>query len=717
MNDNKKKLFNRYKVIFLFILLFAVAIAGKLFKTTVVDAANWNAYAEKSLRDSVVIYPQRGNILASDGSLLAANVVIYDLRIDFGASPFRADTLKKYVAPLCDSIHSVIDKTVDPKKLKDKILSQLEKYENAKSRYVEAVKEKKPELVQKNLKKEMNCARKVTLLTKCPAIEMEQLLSFKYFKTKGGSGTLDKDGKTKRLKPYGTMASQSIGAVVEKRIDRNTLIVHGVTGLERSLDSLLFGTPGIGSSIQLTNGIRTWAEIEPQRGYDIVTTIDIRMQDILETELRNKCIETKAEWGTAVLMDVETGEIKAISNLRRNDSDSTYHEGLNYALMGFEPGSVIKPISMMIALEDNLVKLNEKIPTGRSFPYAGGNPISDAHAYTALTPAEVIEASSNIGMAKITLRGFEKEPWKFRERLGEIGMFDHMNLGIYGERLPSIPKLGDKNWDRISLTRISYGYATRIPPIYTLMFYNAFANGGKLVRPRIVKELWKNEVCDTVFPVSYIRERICRPEVASEICDMLKSVVWGNHGTAKALRNNFVSISGKTGTAYDIVDGKYDTRKKRLAFCGFFPSENPKYSCIVLMSHANKGASYSSGMVLMNTALKMYSRGMLGNVSDYRDESDNRNTPATFYAIDNDASNNIKEGLGLQSVRKMQPRKTADGVPSVLGMGLREAVMTLEKAGLNVCGYEGNGYVYAQSISPGKSYKKGERITLKLKKS
>ena len=714
MTGSKKNIINRYKFILLLIFLFAAMIAGKLFKTTVVDAAAWNDLAEKSLRDSVVIYPQRGNILAADGSLLAANVMIYDLRIDFGASPFRADTLKKYVRPLCDSIHSAIDRSVDPGKMSKDILAQFEKYEQAKERYNKAVKEKKPDLVKKELRKEMNRARKVTLLTKRPAIDMERLLSFKFFRTKGGRGTLDRDGKNKRLKPFGTMAAQSIGAVAEKELDNGTVVVHGVTGLERSLDSLLFGTPGLGGSIQLTNGIRTWAEIEPQRGYDIVTTIDIRIQDILETELRKKCAETKAEWGTAVLMDVETGEIKAISNLRRDNADSTYHEGLNYALMGFEPGSVMKPISMMIALEDKLARLNEKIPTGKSFPYAGGRPINDSHAYNSLTPAEIIEVSSNIGMAKITLRGFEKEPWTFRERLAEIGMFDPMNLGIYGERIPVIPKLGNKNWDRISLSRICYGYSTRIPPIYTLMFYNAFANGGKLVRPRIVKELWKNDVCDTVFPVSYVRERICSPETAKEICGMLKSVVWGDHGTARALRNNFVSISGKTGTAYDIVDGKY-SNKKRLAFCGFFPSDKPKYSCVVLMSHANKGAAYSSGMVLMNTALKMYARGMLGNVSDYRKESDNDNTPATLYAASGSSTESLKQGIGLQSVRKMQSRKTDSGVPSVLGMGLREAVMTLEKAGINVDSLQGNGYVYSQSLPPGTKYKKGTKISLKLK--
>lgn len=371
---------------------------------------------------------------------------------------------------------------------------------------------------------------------------------------------------------------------------------------------------------------------------------------------------------------------------------------------------------MMIALEDGLVRLDERIATGKSFPYAYGRPISDSHAYASLTPTEIIAASSNIGMSKVILRGFEKHPGKFNDRLREIGMLDSLHLGIAGENLPYIPELGEKNWDRISLTRISYGYATRIPPIYTLALYNAMANGGQFVRPRLVKELWRNGVCDSVFPVSYVRERVCRPEVAAHMRDMLKAVVWDDHGTGRALQNNFVSISGKTGTAYDIVNGSYDTRRKRMAFCGFFPSDRPQYSCIVLMSRPNCGAARSSGKVVMNTALKMYARGMLGNVSDFRNESDNRNTRATLFSVPDDVAQELKAGVGVSSVARMPyKQQSGNGVPSVVGMGLREAVSVLERAGLNVSGYEGAGYVCRQSIAAGTKYNKGDKIKLQLK--
>ena len=235
-------------------------------------------------------------------------------------------------------------------------------------------------------------------------------------------------------------------------------------------------------------------------------------QPIVETELEKMCQITKSEWATAVLMDVKTGEIKAISNLQRDSTkrgEVFYREGLNHALMGYDPGSVMKPISMMIALEDKIVGLNASIPTGSSFSYAGGRPITDSHAYSSLTPKQIIAYSSNIGMSKIIIKGYGDDPRRYRKRLEDIGMFEPLNLGIYGERLPYIPKLGTKNKDRIDMTRVCYGYATRIPPIYTLSFYNAIANGGKFVRPRIVKELISDGQTDTVFDVSHVRERIC----------------------------------------------------------------------------------------------------------------------------------------------------------------------------------------------------------------
>lgn len=709
---------SRYKWILAALGFFSLLIILKLGKTTLIDAKNWNELANSSIRDSVVTYPDRGSILADDGSILAANVILYSPQIDLKAGPFNADSLlsEAKLNELCDTVCK-LNPAESKEKLKNRIINQVEQFKKIKAHNNRVEKIDKNKRTAEDTIINYGRLRKLPLVKDCFYPELKKILACKFFKNRGGRGTLDYNSKVVRKRPYGNMASQCIGATSKEMINYKS-VFHGVTGLEKALDSLLFGQKGIGSTVQMTTRLRTWEKVKSIDGYDVKTTINVQLQDIVETELTKMCFETEAEWGTAIFMETNTGDIKAISNLQRDTTRNGqvyYREGLNRAVMGFEPGSVIKPISMLIALEDNIVYPNEYITTGARFPYAHGNPISDSHAYPGLTAKDIITASSNIGMAKIVIKGFEKNPADFIKRFEEIGMFDPMNLGIYGERIPYFPKLGNRNWDRIDMTRISFGYSTRIPPIYTLAFYNAIANGGKLIKPRLVKELLHDGLTDTIFETSYIRERICREEVAAALRDALKNVVWDQKGTGKALRNNFVSISGKTGTAYTLVKGKYDHTKKRLAFCGFFPSDDPKYSCIVLMNKANRGAARSSGMVILNVALKMYSRGMLGKGKDFRDEPENNPCRPTVYNMTAEELSNVKSSYNINGITKLQHQQNTSGVPSVIGMGLRNAVRTLENAGLNVTSFEGKGYVYSQSLKPGTDYKKGDKITLSLK--
>lgn len=231
-------------------------------------------------------------------------------------------------------------------------------------------------------------------------------------------------------------------------------------------------------------------------------------------------------------MDVKTGDIKAISNLERSKSGNGYIEALNYAVVGFEPGSVVKPISMMIALEDGIVNdLEEVIPIGKSWAYGGGRPITDSHFNASLRVREVIEQSSNIGMARIITRKYDKNPKGFVDRLREIGFLEPMHTGIAGEVVPYF----NPDPARVDLSRMCYGYTSQIPPIYTLSIYNAIANGGRYVRPRLVKGL-RTETLDSILPVSYIRDRICSEENARKMQYMLKQVVWGSHGTGRSLK-------------------------------------------------------------------------------------------------------------------------------------------------------------------------------------
>lgn len=292
-----------------------------------------------------------------------------------------------------------------------------------------------------------------------------------------------------------------------------------------------------------------------------------------------------------------------------------------------------------------------------------------------------------------------------------------MNTGIAGEVPPRFDSIPNDRGGRIALSRMSYGYATEIPPIYTLAIYNAIANDGVFVRPRLVKQV-KGEI-DSVLPVSYMGNgRACSPRTAGIIRKMLTNVVWGDHGTGRFLRNETVRIAGKTGTCYMIENGAYNQGKKRLAFCGFFPAENPKYSCVVLTCHPTKnffGAATTSMQVLRNVALKLYSRGLLDNSSDYRDNGPSADAPTFFASVPSGSFNRLRSEFSIPSRKSLKtPQKVAKGeIPDVKGYGLREAIVAIENAGYNV-DYSGSGYVRSMSPAPGGRHPRGTRVKLTL---
>lgn len=691
---NHKHILGRYMFISLFIFLLAGAVLVKLFRTTVLDARLWNETAQRELKSTKEILPERGNILAADGSVLATTLQYFTVRIDYRAERFKVDSLRKYAGEIADSMCVAFPGRATASQWKDSLLSQLDK----------PFKDRK---------------RSFRLIDNISDLDVRRLKKFPFFNMGApGKTGLVVENKYVRRRPYGEMARRSIGGVGQTKESRQ---IHGISGLECALDSFLYGVPGRSKKVMLTRRLVDLADKDASRGYDVVTTIDIGMQDIVENEL-NTILETcKADWGVAVLMEVATGDIKAISNLERSKSGDSYIEGMNRAVLGFEPGSVMKPISMMIALEKGLVNnINSVINTGFSYAYAGGRPITDSHGCGSMTVAEVIERSSNIGMTKVITGNnsiFHRDPAKFREALKEIGFFDRMNTGIAGERTPVI----EAKPSRIALSRMCYGYATLIPPLYTLAVYNAIANNGKFVRPRLYSELRHEVNGDTVINVSYIRDSICSPENAAKMREMLTRVVAGDHGTGRRLRNPYVTIAGKTGTCY-MVDPKthqYNTGTKRLAFCGFFPAENPKYSCIVLTCRPREnlmGAASTSGQVLKNIAVKMYSRGMLDNSSDFRAGCEGQvASPHVFNTSNKEAGKGLSTLAGLRISQGENAGKISRGVvPSVTGMGLREAVVRLEQAGFNVRVHGSGGYVARQSKAAGEKMSPGKTVELTL---
>ena len=685
---NRDYIMGRYIFIMVGIILVAIAVAVRLFSTTVIHAAEWEAKAE-SLNRTRVVEPERGKILADDRTVLAANVNFYVPRLDLRSEGIKEDTLMRYLKPLCDSL-AVISPYRTARKWEEQISDAYT------HRYTK------------------RGVRSFPIGNKLTYSQLQRMKKFPFIKLGSSKSGFYYEEQPRRCNPYGRMAARSIGKIAYDTVKRR---VAGSSGLERALDDMLYGEPGEASSAQYANSIGLWEHKPAKKGYDVLTTINVALQEIVEQELSAVCKSSEADWGTAVLMEVNTGEIKAISNLKYYPKIDDYMEGENHAVMGYEPGSVMKPISMMMALEDGIVSdLDATIATGHSFAYAHARPITDSHGMASMRIRDVIAYSSNIGMAKIILRRYESQPGMFHHRLREMGFFDPLNIGISGETVPVVDSVGNKNWDRVKLSRMAYGYSTLIPPICTLAMYNAIANGGRYVRPRLVQRFMREGEPDSIVPLTYIRDQVCTPGNARKLAEMLRNVV--EYGTGKSLRNDQVAIAGKTGTCYVTEVGRGYSSKKRLSFCGFFPYENPKYSCIVVMEGANCGAARSSGTVLKNVALKLYSLGMLNNVSDFYASEQKSTTRPTFFATAADRSNNSKlvANAGIKELKRFRsPRNVTDGeVPEVIGLGAREAISRLEAAGLKVK-LHGYGYVARQSVRAGTKAEKGAIVELTLR--
>lgn len=685
---NRDYIMGRYIFIMVGIILVAIAVAVRLFSTTVIHAAEWEAKAE-SLNRTRVVEPERGKILADDRTVLAANVNFYVPRLDLRSEGIKEDTLMRYLKPLCDS------------------LAVISPYRTARQ-WEEQISDAYTHRYTKRGVRSFPIGNKLTYS------QLQRMKKFPFIKLGSSKSGFYYEEQPRRCNPYGRMAARSIGKIAYDTVKRR---VAGSSGLERALDDMLYGEPGEASSAQYANSIGLWEHKPAKKGYDVLTTINVALQEIVEQELSAVCKSSEADWGTAVLMEVNTGEIKAISNLKYYPKIDDYMEGENHAVMGYEPGSVMKPISMMMALEDGIVSdLDATIATGHSFAYAHARPITDSHGMASMRIRDVIAYSSNIGMAKIILRRYESQPGMFHHRLREMGFFDPLNIGISGETVPVVDSVGNKNWDRVKLSRMAYGYSTLIPPICTLAMYNAIANGGRYVRPRLVQRFMREGEPDSIVPLTYIRDQVCTPGNARKLAEMLRNVV--EYGTGKSLRNDQVAIAGKTGTCYVTEVGRGYSSKKRLSFCGFFPYENPKYSCIVVMEGANCGAARSSGTVLKNVALKLYSLGMLNNISDFHASEQKSTTRPTFFATAADRSSNSKlvASAGIKELKRFRsPRNVPDGdVPDVIGLGAREAISRLEAAGLKVK-LHGYGYVARQSVRAGTKAEKGAMVELTLR--
>ncbi len=700
---NRSHIILRYITMGIFIALFAAKIGYNLVQTTVVHSEEWNNLAMKELSRTVRITPVRGKLLAADGRVLAANRRLYTVRVDFTSEQFRFKNYREALPALADSLAAHF-----PVRTRDEWVDRLNEPLNL---HTQLGRDKEAD---KRLRRQL---RSWPLLTKIESKDVALLRTFPFFNIGNRAKTgMVEEPTEERVKPFGQLAARSIGTVAQ---DSTSSERRGRSGLEGSLDSLLYGIPGVAKKVPLTKYIGNWTDVPAIPGYDITTTIDIDMQDIVETELLRMLNINRSDWGSAILMEVSTGNIRAISNFERDKKTGKYEVCINRIFAPYEPGSVMKPISMLIAMEQGIVHSPNQL-----FPGHGGrweypnarSPIIDTHPEGMVPVSLILPFSSNIGTAEMIMSRWRKNPEGYSEQLAAIGFREPLNVGIMGEKLPQFKMKPSA----VDLSRMSYGYTTAIPPIYTLTVYNAIANGGKMVRPRLYTRL---ERLDTIIdlPETYVREQVCTPEHATMLRKMLREVVTMPRATAyNVLHTCPVPLAGKTGTCYVIENGRYNKQKKRVAFCGYFPADNPKYSCFVFMEAPKVqyiGAASASGQVFKNIALKLHARGMLGNSSDYTLDTHPGTTPS-LAALPAGSFTDYTGLIGSLALQRPQiastPGATGAGcIPDVAGLTLRDAVRELEEAGYNIT-VSGAGSVVSQTPAAGTPAPQGSTVRITL---
>ena len=726
-NEQNKNLPGNGRILFFYfvvVLMLCCVAAGILicaFDTAFVEKEKWLKVAEEQKRPNRLILPGRGNIYSADGKLMATSVPRYYMYMDFKADVFETKTTKwngrdTFLNSKTNGVDSLA--VYLSRKLKDRTPAGYKAYL---LRGLKSKSRQYPIFAGKVYYSDLN------EIQKFPFLRLGRFRSGFYTKE-----------MVQRQKPFGSLASRTIGDIYGE-IEEGGL-TKGKNGLELQYDSLLRGEAGLSSVRRLGGGWTNVVEVEPTDGCDIKTTIDIHIQDITEKSLVDKLREIDAESGTAVVMEVATGEVKAITNMARI-REGVYAETKNHAVADeTEPGSTFKVASIMVALDDGVCAPSDTVDVGNGvFMYKGAR-MTDHNlnrgGYGRISVEQAIWYSSNIGVAKTILKGYENNPRKFVEGLYRIGMNADLRLEIPGSGRAKIRMPGDtlNYWSKTTLPWMSFGYETQIPPIYTLAFYNAIANGGKMMRPIFTKEIIKDGKTIQHFSPEVIKESICSDSTLAIIQDMLLGVV--EKGTGKAVHSDIIRIAGKTGTAQIASGGVYRTSGHQVAFCGYFPADNPKYSCIVVIRRPRIGypsGGTMSGGVVKAVAEKIYASYMLYDVREM--ERDSLAVPLPQVKGGNrEAVESVLDELDIptdadsletiwtfarlsQDSTKIELRNLEihDGtVPRVIGMGAKDAVYLMEKAGLRVS-LSGVGRVVSQSVSPGGKVHKGQTVLLTLR--
>ncbi len=694
----RKTILSRIVIVYFMLVLFGVVVVAKMVSVQQIKNDRWEKIEENLNNNTVIVPPVRGTICADDGSVLATSVPGYKIRIDL-----VAPGVQKVFDEKCDSLAYC--------------LAAFNK-DASKREYL------------RRLKSAHNNGDRGFLLTprKIDYNELQQFKKFPILRRGRFGGGMIIEQENKRINPLGILASRTIGSM--NKANSLTPVPVGHNGLERAFEMYLRGEEGISYKQNISGRWVERTEIKPQNGMDIITTIDVKMQDITETALYNQVVKSNPEWATAVLMEVSTGEIKAIANLGK--SREGYLEKDNYALgyRGcYEPGSTFKLVSLMVALEDGVVDTSDVFDTGNG--YWASEKIYDDHPCGKITVKQILEQSSNIGTAKVILSNYRNNPRNYVDRVYSFGIHKPLGLELPGEGQPYIKYPGNADWWGTTLGRMSYGYDLRLTPLQILNFYNAVANDGKMVKPQLVKEIRNNGALVKKYQPEYINPMIASKETISKAQAMLKGVC--QNGTGRHMQGDHFKVAGKTGTArVASEDGKgYEQGAYYASFVGYFPADNPKYSLIVTFKKPRNsiyGAAVA-GPVFKEISEKVFaSQIMSGEIEEKK--GDNENVPS-IKSGESDDILQLAEMLNLENVQGtpnsiMASVSTEDDgivlhekeisagiVPDVRGMGASNAIYLMENAGLSVK-IKGIGKVKQQSLNPGSKYKPGQTVYLTL---
>ncbi len=689
----------RVYIAFGLIVLLAFAVLFKLFHVQYVEGNKWRAMADSLSTRFANVEAARGNIYASDGkSLLATSVPEYEVRMDMMAGGIEKDEV---FYEKIDSLAAKLSSFFGDKSSKQ-YSRMLRNAREDKARYL---------LLKRNVTHQ----------------ELKAIRKFPVFNLGRYKGGLISVQQNKRIMPFQSLAARTIGY-------KNANVQP--VGLEGAYGSYIDGESGKRLVQRIAGGI--WMpvnqdiEIAPKEGADIISTIDVNMQDVAQRALKKQLIASNADHGTVVLMEVTTGEIRAIANFSKV-SEGVYKEKFNYAIAGNQdPGSTFKVASYMALLEDKKVDTNTMVGTG-TYPIPG-KIIRDSHgSIGTVTVKKAFEESSNAAIAQLVNNAYKTNQSQFTDHLYRWGLQEKLGLQIPGEAQPVVKNPKNKSWNKnMTLPQMAYGYEMQLTPLKMLSFYNAIANDGKYIAPIFVKEIKRLGNTVEQFRARVINEQICSDETLSKIQAMLEGVI--TDGTGRTIiKSPYYKVAGKSGTA-QVADGNKGYRAKlqyQASFCGYFPADNPKYSLIVVINDPKNGyyGAQVSGPVFREVADRVYA----GDVNMYDSMKDQKLTGnlqmPSAKAGEKKATQRVYKAFGIKTlfaanadhvtvdtnkgVVGSEARIVEGLVPDVNGMGLKDALYVLGNSGLRPI-VRGSGKVVKQSITAGSRAGKGYPIVLEL---